>query len=310
MASKRKAMLAAAAAILVALAGGRVTRATDYDWAPGDNGSKPFDAVRGGTDSDKQPLYFCRVYYINGFQPGKLNPNLQTCNFGYGGMELTSTVYQVLAPKWVSERDGVVPSYSFEAGTDTDGVPLYFCRASYQGGLQPGTLKKGAGCYIGYGGQEILLSVYEVLRDDLPIVADPDPGDISSIMGGYEANHDPLVLCVADYNGSKQPGKIAADKLCYFSYGGREVSVSYYAAVVAKHPPQSSGQTTLDFEVGNDTDGAPLYACITLLRDGSWQVGKYRPSFGSHCHVGWNGSEVTTGFDNLILGGLDASLNF
>ena len=143
MLSKRKVMLAAGAAILAALAGGRAARADDYNWAHGDNGSKPFDAVRGGTDSDKQPLYFCRVYYINGFQPGKLNPNLQTCNFGYGGMELTSTVYQVLAPKWVSERDGVVPSYSFEAGTDTDGAPLYFCRASYQGGLQPGKLKKG-----------------------------------------------------------------------------------------------------------------------------------------------------------------------
>ena len=306
MLSKRKSMLAAGAAILVALAGGRVTRASDSNWVAGDDGSKPFDAVRGDTDSDKQPLYFCRVYYITGFQPGKLNPNLHTCNFGYGGTELTATVYEVLVPHWLSDRYGAVSPFAFRAGTDTDGAPLYFCRASYRGGLQVGKLKAGTGCYIGYGGQEILLHVYEALQDDLPLAADPDPGDISQIIGGYEANHAPLPLCVADYNDSTQPGKIAADELCHFSYGGREISVNYYATIVADHPPQSSGQTALDFEAGNDTDGAPLYACVTLLPDWSWQVGKYRPSFGSHCHVGWSGSEMTTGDDNLILGSLSS----
>ena len=157
-------MLAAgAAAALVALGGGRMAGAADADWVNGNNGSKPFDAVVGGRDSDGQQLYFCRAYHINGFQPGKLNPTHRTCNFGYGGREITSPLYETLVPHWQSPSGGQLPGAPYHAGKDSDGAPLYICRANYQGGLHLGKLREGAGCYIGYGGTAILLKTYQVL---------------------------------------------------------------------------------------------------------------------------------------------------
>ena len=52
------AMLAAGAAVLVALGGGRVAPAADANWVAGDNGHQRYDAVQGGTDTDKNPLFF------------------------------------------------------------------------------------------------------------------------------------------------------------------------------------------------------------------------------------------------------------
>lgn len=147
------AMLAAGAAVLVALGGGRMAGAADANWAPDRNGHKPYDAVQGGTDTDKNALFFCRAYQSDDYQPGELNPTLKTCNFGSGGKENSSSAYEVLVPHWAAASDGQVPLGSFQAGTDIDGAPLYFCRGRHQGGVQPGKLKAGAGCSIGYDGE-------------------------------------------------------------------------------------------------------------------------------------------------------------
>ena len=74
-----------------------------------------------------------------------------------------------MVPHWESTSGAQPAGSPYPAGTDSDGAPLYFCRAFYQGGLHPGKLKPGAGCYIPYGGNEILLNNYDVLHDDLPI---------------------------------------------------------------------------------------------------------------------------------------------
>lgn len=310
---KRNAMVAASVAVLVTLSGGRIALASDANWAAGNNGSVPPGAVAGGTDSDGNTLYFCRAHYLTGVQPGKLNPSLRTCNFAYGGREIASANYEVLVSHWVLASGGQVPQGSYEAGTDTDGKPLYFCRVNYQGGLQPGKLRGGAGCFIAYGGQEILLTGnnYEVLQDDLPmgkIISDFEK--LEAITGGYETDHSPLLLCVAlsfDYN--VQPGKIVSDNRCHFSYGHREIiadNAQRDDIVLNNHYPPGN----LDFIAGKDTDGTPLYACTTILTYSSthWsqQVGKYRESFNGKCHVGYGGREVT-GTEDMIVDGLGPS---
>ena len=87
MLSKRSAMFATGAAVLVALSGSRMVGAADANWASYANGSRPFDAVAGGRDSDGNPLYYCRANFGTDFQPGKLNSTHTTCDFAYGGTE-------------------------------------------------------------------------------------------------------------------------------------------------------------------------------------------------------------------------------
>ena len=290
MLSKTNAMLAAGAAVLVALEGGRMAGAADANWVAGDNGHKPYEAVQGGTDTDKNPLFFCRAYQSADFQPGRLNPALGTCNFASGGTEMSSTAYEVLVPHWAAASDGQVPVGSFQAGTDIDGAPLYFCRGRHQGEIQPSKLKAGAGCYIGYGGEEIQLKDYQAMQDDLPIRTDPKHGGYA-LIGGIEANRNPLPLCVATYGNSVQPGKVASDGRCHFSYGGSEVVSSNYSDVIP-NLTHSAANAALDFVVGHDTNRPPVYAC-TIDYNGSIQLGKYRTDFGGRCYVGYGGSEVT-----------------
>ena len=111
---------------------------------------------------------------------------------------------------WAAASDGQVPVGSFQAGTDIEGAPLYFCRGRYHGGVQPGKLKAGGDCSIVDAGRAALLKDYQAMQDDLPIGTDPKHGGYPMI-GGIEANHAPLPLCVANYGTSVQPGKIASD---------------------------------------------------------------------------------------------------
>jgi hypothetical protein len=183
-----------------------------------------------------------------------------------------------------------VPVGSFQAGTDIDGAPLYFCRGHYQGWVQPGKLKARAGCSIGDGGEAILLKDYQAMQDDLPIRTDPKHGGYP-IIGGIEANRNPLPLCVANYGTSAQPGRVASDGRCHFSYGGSEVVSSNYSDIIP-NLTHSAANAAFDFVVGHDTNRPPVYACTTAY-SGSVQLGKYRSDSGGLCHVGYGGGEVT-----------------
>jgi hypothetical protein len=321
MLTKRNALLAASAAVLVAVAGDRAASASDSNWDLGAYGSVPWDAVGGGFDTNGDLLYFCRAFIPtasggSGAQPGKVNYNLGSCRYGYGGKEVAAVGYEVLVPHWESASNGAVPPNSFPASIDTDQYPLYPCRASYYGGLQVGKLKQGAGCYIGYGGREVLLKDYEVLQEDMPLTTKPDDLLDGFIIGGYEANQSfYLDLCVANYNdgatNSLQPGKVVSSGSCHFSYGGREYSTSDFSLVevedISLNWFTAPRLPAFDFVVGQDTNGQPLYACATFIpndNNGSLQLGKYRKDFAG-CHVGWGGHEVTGDGNQYLVDGLE-----
>ena len=137
MLPKRNALLAAGAAVLVALAGDRAASASEWNWSSDQDGFAPMEAVRGGTDSDGYPLYFCRVWASGGYQPGKMSEGLKTCNYPYGGKENKSTQYEVMVPHWESASGGQLTQYPYEAGIDSDGAPLYVCSAQYGTGSSP-----------------------------------------------------------------------------------------------------------------------------------------------------------------------------
>ena len=64
-----------------------------YNWVPATGGQVPPGAVVGGQEPGRQ-LYICRAMHAGGLHPGKIVGN--SCNFSYGGTELTRTQYEVL----------------------------------------------------------------------------------------------------------------------------------------------------------------------------------------------------------------------
>jgi hypothetical protein len=317
MLTTRNALLAAGAAVLVAVAGDRAASAADGNWVPYENGALPGDAIAGGHDTNGQTLYFCRAFPL-GDQPGKVNQNLGSCRYGYVGQEYQDGLYEVMVPHWEWGSGGQVPGAAYRVSTDTDGAPLYFCRAFYQGSLQPGKLKKGAGCYIGYGGNEILLNNYQALQADLPMTLGsagrlPDIDNIPIIAGFTADQTTYLSLCVAylpDLLKSVLPGfYFPADGMCHSSYAGVEVVSDLFLDLLPKTVAIADANQTkyFNFAVGQDINGQPLYACTARVlaadQGASLQLGKYRRDFGT-CHVGYGGLEWN-GDDSRLLDGLD-----
>lgn len=63
-------------------------------WVPASNGVVPPGAVRGGFEPGNPALYICRAPYAGGLHPGKIVGT--SCNFGYGGLEVLASTYEVL----------------------------------------------------------------------------------------------------------------------------------------------------------------------------------------------------------------------
>lgn len=137
-------------------------------------------------------------------------------------------------PQWIGMRAGApLPGDAVVGGGQSrPPATLFVCRASYRGGMHPGKLYNGY-CNIGWGGNEIVMSHYEVLvsRASLGWVS-ASYGSIppGAIEGGYHQS-GPLFVCQADYNGGVHPGKVVGQN-CNFGWGGREISVPYYNVLV------------------------------------------------------------------------------
>lgn len=134
-------------------------------WAIVRNGYIPNNAPIGGRQSSG-PLYICHAKYNGSVQPGKALAG--KCNIGYGGREIALPNFEVLVGNnysWSKMNNGYIPRNAVVGGYQQDPSytgPLYICRTAYGDGTHPGKLIAGK-CNIGYGGQEIALSNYQVL---------------------------------------------------------------------------------------------------------------------------------------------------
>jgi len=141
-------------------------------WMANSNGRIPNNAVEGGYEQNKKVLYICKAFHKGAYHSGKVVGS--TCNFGYGGKELTSKSYYVLTGKdrrdlrrfkWVSTAYGKknrVRGYKPVSAGNEGNKTLYVCRARHDGGMHPGKVV-GRTCNIGYGGREITLTGYQLL---------------------------------------------------------------------------------------------------------------------------------------------------
>lgn len=132
--------------------------------------------------------------------------------------------------EWTSMHNGwPLPNDAIIGGGQSNPqATLYVCHASYNGGVHPGKLFNG-NCNISWGGNEIVLSQYEVLTSNMPVNwVSSSYGSIpnGAIQGGYENGH-PLFICQADYMGGRHVGKVVG-QTCNFGWGGREIGVPVY----------------------------------------------------------------------------------
>ncbi len=138
---------------------------------------------------------------------------------------------------WVPASGGAIPPGAMQGGYESGGEPLFVCRVSYNGSVQPGKVRPGfGGCNFPFGGQEVTRPRYEVL---VGTGFDWVPGNGGipggAVQGGYDIppQSPPLFVCQANYNGGMHPGKIRPDwTSCDISWGGQEIFVDAYSVLV------------------------------------------------------------------------------
>lgn len=140
-------------------------------WIP--KGNIPANAVAGGSENTLV-LYVCRARYEGSLHPGKIVSG--NCNIGWGGREISLSNYEILigSGTWAVPRPGFAGAF---IGGFEGGQPLYLCRARFNG-VHPGKVV-GTNCNIGYGGEEKVLSVFDVFY----------PAPVSTRLSGYIDMH-------------------------------------------------------------------------------------------------------------------------
>ncbi|MFK8009392.1 MAG: DM9 repeat-containing protein [Saprospiraceae bacterium] len=125
-------------------------------------------SVIGGVESNRS-LPVCRCNYNGAMHPGKVVEN--KCNIGYGGMEKTVSNFEVLTNSgviqldWIKTDGSSLPKNAIKAGTEGDRT-LYVGRVYHEKGTHPGKVFKVGDkyiCNIGYGGEELTFTTFEVL---------------------------------------------------------------------------------------------------------------------------------------------------
>ena len=213
-------------------------------WENEIGGSVPPNAVIGGCEAPPPPingklgtgcgasLFYCRATISGlGLHSGKVRPGFSGCHVSYNGQERVEFSYQVLVYNvttpmpltTISASSGTVPLGAIRGGTDSNGLTLYVCAASYAGGLHPGKVRTGlGGCLIPYGGGEITVSNYEVLVPNWYRTSAPSYLPSFDFPTGTDGYGNPLYTCRGYFAGGIHPGSAGRWAPCNFGWGNRE----------------------------------------------------------------------------------------
>jgi hypothetical protein len=184
-------------------------------------------------------------------------------------------------------------------GTDSDGSPLFSCRAAYAGSIVPGKTRAGWGsCDVGYAGAENWVTTYQTL---VPVWTNGTYGAIpDNAMPFGTENGNPLYVCRAlDSHWTYQVGKTGNGiQGCAYPYGGQEIVAPGYQVLSNKFEFDIGTQwvapgAALPFNAlraGTDDNGAALYACIAPY-NGDMHPGKTQAGWGA-CDVSYGGQEI------------------
>ncbi|TPX63035.1 hypothetical protein CcCBS67573_g08786 [Chytriomyces confervae] len=161
---------------------------------------------------------------------------------------------------WKKFKGPFLPSEAISIGRDTDGSSLFATRAPWKGGLHVGKGRNNGGCYISWGGKEVLLgheAEYEVLcgvAEGIEWI--PQNGLVSAglvsgdrlIEGGHEENGTPLFIgfCETYFHGT-QVGKCGPHiSGVNYPYAGKECNVKQYKIAAYARVLEMDDTTTDD----------------------------------------------------------------
>ncbi len=213
-----------------------------------------------------------------------------------------ASVAQSLDWQKVTAKDTAVIGYAVAIGREEQ-IPLYACRAQAGAGVQVGRFRGDfTGCHIGFSGQEISVTPFEVLA---PAWQDAADGALpaSSLVAGERVQTDPAGLfglqalspCRVAYQGSVQVGEVAlGDRGCSFGFGGRQVTETRYQ-VLWQAPwmtwvPGIAHQL-VQSAIAAGTEGGELFYICRAADAAGLHPGKIKPS-SPGCSIASDGREL------------------
>lgn len=182
-----------------------------------------------GLDSDgKTALGICRATVAGGLHPGKKLSTVDACAVPYGGQEQWVSTYEVLTqtgPFAIEEvaAGGVLRQDAIVGGYEADGMPLYLCVGTYQGGTHPGkTRRDWTACAVSWGGGEQWTTDYRVF---VPVFRPLDQ-DTERWPIARAGSSDGAGICTIEHEGAAHLGSYAfRERKCTFSRGTERLEV-------------------------------------------------------------------------------------
>lgn len=267
--------------------------------------------VIGGKDSDGTLLRVCRGWHKSGAHPGKKLAGSTNCNIAWGGAEIAAPDDQGLDLDYVDSSDPDKWNVARSIGNEGNGEALYPCTVSYAGEIYAGKTSPGLStCHVAYGGDELELTPYKLIRKDTPsmratpVTSVPTNSTIafSAILAQYPGSSVAATMrfCIAKLGTGvgDHPGWVRENaSLCHYSYGGVESTTTNFYYVVPNYQAPNGSNF---YPAGYEADNSALGACRVRRSDGSYQLGKYMPGL-QECHYPYGGQEVAVSSGFTVL---------
>ncbi|ETN68031.1 hypothetical protein AND_000137 [Anopheles darlingi] len=212
-----------------------------FTWVPSVNGQIPGEAVLGGRTATGEQLYIGRTHQEGSLIPGEIHRSDSCLYILFDGTEHSFRQYEVLTGSSRStwkrcSAHAPLPLGAILAGKDSDGSPIFIGRAYHAGDLLPAkVIPSKHAAYVSHAGDQTSIQTYEVLCNGdmswVPCEAGYVPP--KAVVGGRTDYGELLYIGRARYRNTLTPGKIHPSlKTLYIAYGGNEISIDSYEALV------------------------------------------------------------------------------
>lgn len=128
--------------------------------------------------------------------------------------------------------------HAVRAGRDADGSVFYVGRAFHEGEMLPAKVCPHLNvAIVSYGGEEVTVTDYEILRTGEFVWEFATNGHIpeGAVEGGRTADDEKLYYGRAIYQGTQTPGKVhPSHGVLYIAFNGEEVAIPEYEVLVVK----------------------------------------------------------------------------
>lgn len=143
---------------------------------------------------------------------------------------------------WMTSCDGETVDDAIIGGEAGDGSELHIVRAHVGDEIATGKLHIGHDCcYIPYGGAEEKVAEYEVLSNPggaeiVWVSASNGEVPIGAVVGGSDAQGEPIFIIRCDHEGETIPGKFVSSlKKAYIPWGEEEYEYDMYEVLCVKY---------------------------------------------------------------------------